>query len=209
MTNNLTIAVITSYLLVSTIWRPNVHHQPSPIISTSATPAQTHTEDISNLAVGTLIALPNRNVRPIEAIAVGDSILAYDSQSKTLHAAAVLEIEQQSSSNLRTLTFDNEKSIVVTPEHLFWTMNKSWASLAHTMRFYNKKNDPYQQLISGDEVLFYTTENNLSKAQLILVGTSNDELVTFNISKLSFGDTFFANGFAVGVEAKDEEDEDK
>lgn len=204
MTNNLTIAVITSYLLVSTIWRPTTYHQSSPITSTSTIPAQTHTEDLSSLAVGTLIALPNHNVRPIEAIAVGDSILAYDSQSQTLRAAAVLEIEQQSSSNLRTLTFDNEKSIVVTPEHLFWTMNKSWASLAHTMRFYNKKNDPHQQLISGDEVLFYTKENNLSKAQLILVGTSNDELVTFSISKISFGDTFFANGFAVGVEAEEE-----
>ncbi len=152
--------------------------------------------DVHCFAAGTNILMANKTFKNIELIKAGDSIMTYNHSCQQLTKVAAAQLITARHANLIQLTFD-DRSILVTDDHPFYTANKQWASV-HP----DKSNDAYvqeqavKQLSIGDQV-FVPADNKFITLKNIEPITGAQ--LTYTIATTE-GDSFIANGMLVKVE---------
>jgi intein/homing endonuclease len=73
------------------------------------------------------VMLPNGEQIPISEIKIGDNILAYDEENKKFVYSKVKKvIVKNTDKEWIKLSFDNDKEIICTSNHLFLTKNRNW-----------------------------------------------------------------------------------
>ncbi len=152
--------------------------------------------DVHCFAAGTSILMADKSVKSIELIKAGDSILSYNQASKQLTKVAVAQLVAARHSNLIQLTFD-DRSILVTDDHPFYTANKQWASVNPDKSNYAYvQEQAVKQLSIGDQV-FVPAENKFITLKRIEPITGAQ--MTYTIASTA-GDNFIANGMLVKME---------
>jgi intein/homing endonuclease len=152
--------------------------------------------DVHCFAAGTSILMADKTEKNIELIKSGDSILTFDKQTNQLSKTVVIRLVTARHSNLVKLTFD-DREIIVTDDHPFFTDNKQWASVNS-----DKSNNFYLQdklvsQLSVDMNVFIPSDNKFIRLKSIehLAG----EQLTYTI-EIASGDSFIANGLLVKTE---------
>lgn len=95
---------------------------------------------------GTLISLANGRTKPIEDIQPGDDIISYDESTKNFTISTVEDTHNNGSTSewIRFVLEDN-RELVVTPDHLMFTTNRGWVKAKY--------------LEEKDDIACYPTEN--------------------------------------------------
>ena len=145
-------------------------------------------------ALGTLVTMSDKTQKKIEEIKIGDKILSFDLNTKQTKESVVESISFSKQKNLVTFVFENGKTITSTDDHPFFT-NNGWASLnpSKTVNYLGFEN--VAKIEFGD--LFVTEKKSV---KLKATSLSSKAKMTYSIVKLNNSNTFFANGFVVGVE---------
>lgn len=78
---------------------------------------------------GTLISTPNELI-PVEKIQGGQSVFSYNSSSEQVEEDKVLNTSVREASSYFEIQVDG-KSILVTGEHPFYTVDKGWVEAQH------------------------------------------------------------------------------
>lgn len=152
--------------------------------------------DVHCFASGTSILLSNKTEKNIELIKIGDSILTFNKQTNQLSKAAVTQLVVTRHSNLIKLTFD-DREIIVTDDHPFFTENKQWSSVNPDKSNYSYLQDNFVTRLSINDNVFVPADNKFIRLKNIeqLVG----EQLTYTI-EITSGDSFIANGLLVKTE---------
>ncbi len=146
-------------------------------------------------AKGTVVSMADGSEKPIENIAKGDEVLTYNFELDKTEVAIVEATAQAQHHNLVQLDFGIKK-IKVTDDHPFYVVGKGWCTInghANSVTSYLGK---IQQLEVGDYIK--TTDGKSVK-----LGAIEQQQIcepTFTITKLSNGNSFYANGLLVAVE---------
>lgn len=146
---------------------------------------------------GTKVTMSDGTSKKIEDVIVGDSILTYNIESKTIEIGKVENVVTPIHSQFIELQFDNNVMNTNTLDHPYYLKNKGWCSYnpKMTMSNYGLKVGKYKE---GDIVLHYddakkrTDEIRIKKIKIIL-----KEQKTYNLQKVSKNHDFFANGILV------------
>lgn len=152
--------------------------------------------DVHCFAAGTNILMADKSVKNIELIKAGDSILTYNHSSQQLTKVAAAQLITARHANLIQLTFD-DRSILVTDDHPFYTANKQWASVHPDKSNYAYvQEQAVKQLSIGDQI-FVPADNKFITLKNIEPITGAQ--LTYTIATTE-GDSFIANGMLVKVE---------
>ena len=152
--------------------------------------------DVLCFAAGTEITMADNSIKNIEKITANDWVMVYDWDNQVLTKSKVTNLVTVKHSNLQKLVFQ-DREIIVTDDHPFWTSENTWASLNA-----KKSNSNYiqeaevVQLNIGDSV-FVPSENKF--VQLLSIEPLEGEQLTYTIETAT-GDNFIANGLLVKTE---------
>ena len=128
---------------------------------------------------GTEITLFNGDVKNIEDIVVGESVLTYNEESGVNENGVVGDLKQHEVHSVIRLTLDNENIIITTQEHPFFVEGKGWVKAGELQPLdICKKVDGSESLISTVEVLEETH-------------------TVYNLLSVSENHNFYANGILV------------
>jgi len=137
----------------------------------------------------------NKSIK-ISELSIGDTILSYDIIKEIYNKSVVLEIVSVEHDNIVELYFTND-TIISTTDHPYFLLNKGWSSFDPKSTKYNYKNyNNVNRIEVGD--YFFTSSNKKNKLEGYAF--KNQQRQTFTITNLDLGNTFFVNGFLVGVE---------
>ena len=137
----------------------------------------------------------NKSIK-ISELSIGDTILSYDIIKEIYNKSVVLEIVSVEHDNIVELYFTND-TIISTTDHPYFLLNKGWSSFDPKSTKYNYKNyNNVNRIEVGD--YFFTSSNKKNKLEGYAF--KNQQRQTFTITNLDLGNTFFDNGFLVGVE---------
>lgn len=152
--------------------------------------------DVHCFAAGTSILLADKTEKNIELIKKGDSILTFDKQTNQLSPAIVSQLIITRHSNLVKLTFD-DREIVVTDDHPFFTDNKEWASVNPVKSNSSYLQDKLVRQLSINDRVFVPSDNKF--IQLKNIEQLAGDQLTYTI-EIAGGDSFIANGLLVKTE---------
>ncbi len=151
--------------------------------------------DVHCFAKGTQILLSDNQTKKIEDLNVGDMIAYMDFDTKTIKASKVDKLEKVIHHGFVTYRFESGLTITATKDHPFKIENKGWASWSPDKSKQYKGFEYIDKIKIGDS---FITLNGTEK--LVSIDFLEAEQETYTISKLRYGDNFFANGLIVGVE---------
>jgi hypothetical protein len=152
--------------------------------------------DVHCFAAGTSILLTDKTEKNIELIKTGDSILTFNKQTNQLSKTAVTQLLVTRHSNLIKLTFD-DREIIVTDDHPFFTDNKQWSSVNPDKSNYSYLQEKFVTQLSINDNVFVPTINKF--IQLKNIEQLAGEQLTYTI-EITTGDSFIANGLLVKTE---------
>lgn len=152
--------------------------------------------DVHCFAKGTLINLPGGQTKNIEDLAVGEQVMTLDRKTDELKIAVVEKLEKVIHHNLVKYVFENGKQIIATQDHPFMVKDKGWASLKPENSMQYNGFATISKIEIDDEFRVGAAHT----ARLIQIEPIYGHQETYTISKLAGGNSFFANGFLVGVE---------
>jgi hypothetical protein len=144
---------------------------------------------------GTQILLADRTSKRIEDVAIGDVVMGFDGQRQV--PVVVEELESPLRDHYCTLTFDDDSVVVLTREHPLYTLH-GWRSLCPDSTTEENSQLLVGQLEIGDHILTVLGQYKCLQS----VRTVTTDVQTYNLSKLSSFDTYFANGFLVHNKAQ-------
>lgn len=152
--------------------------------------------DVHCFASGTKILMTDKSEKNIELIKTGDSIFTFDNQTNQLFKTAVTQLVTTRHSNLIKLIFD-DREIIVTDDHPFFTDNKQWSSVNPDKSNYSYLQDKFVTQLSINDKVFVPSDNKFIRLKNIeqLAG----EQLTYTI-EITTGDSFVANGLLVKTE---------
>ena len=133
----------------------------------------------SCFVAGTEILLSNGDVKNIEDVAVGETVLSYNVELKENEEGIVGELKQHEVDSTIRLTLDNEIILVTTDEHPFYVIEKGWVKA--------KDIEPLDVCLKedGSEALVSTKEIIEGKVEV------------FNLLNVSDNHNFYANRILV------------
>ncbi len=137
---------------------------------------------------GTKITLPNKSVKNIEDIEVGDYVLSY--QKGEFVKSKVLEVENPVRDHLCELSFEDGSKLDMTKEHPVYT-SEGWKSISPVQTFKENPDLNVDELTKGDEVL---TQNSFYK-KIDSINCWGENIQTYNLKKIENTYSFFADGF--------------
>lgn len=137
---------------------------------------------------GTQILLADRTSKGIEDIAVGDVVMGFDGQRQV--PIVVEAMESPLRDHYCVLTFDDDSTVTLTREHPLYTTH-GWRSLCPKSTSDENTQLLVGKLEIGDHVLTAPGQYR----SLLDVRTITTDVQTYNLSRLSDFDTYFANGF--------------
>ena len=158
--------------------------------------------DVHCFAKGTKIQMKDNSQKNIEDIVLGDLVAWMDLESGKIKSAKVEKLEKVIHHGLITYKFSSGKEITTTKDHPFSIMHKGWASLSPEQSRQYKGFQKISLVEIGD--LFMTKQGT---DKLIEIKYLKGDQETYTLSKLSSGDNFIANGFIVGIEEWDFENQ--
>ena len=150
--------------------------------------------DVHCFLAGTKILMSDNSTKNIEEIKRGDKILAFNILANKKEVATVEETVSVKHNNLVTYTFEGGKTITATNDHPFMT-ERGWASMNPSKSANYKGFERSSQIKVGDK--FVTSSGVLT---LVSTSVSPESHTTYTITKLSDGNSFYANDLLVGVE---------
>ena len=140
---------------------------------------------------GTLITLPDKSLKPIEDVKVGDVVLGYDPELRLFKKVTVLELESPIRSDYYIITFEDGSTLKITNEHPIYTI-RGWASINPKITLEDSQMI-VKSLVIGDKVL---TQNNYWK-EITQINRIDEVIQTYNLKSVSNTNTFFADGCLV------------
>jgi hypothetical protein len=147
------------------------------------------------------VSINKTTTQSISLLKKGDKVLSFDIESKMLFETEITGIDSVLHNNLIELYFAND-TITCTDDHPFYIINKGWCSLLPNRTLINYSNySNIKELVVGDLFMFNYNDQISSKK---LIGysykKSSSEEITYTITKLNKGNTYFVNGVLTGVE---------
>lgn len=145
---------------------------------------------------GTQIATGTYGVKSIENIRLGDTILTFDSEKKEAIMGYVKGIHNVKHSDLVEISFQ-EDTLTCTLDHPLYIKDKGWCSFQPemTMALYEGFTS-IGQINEGDLLV----GNGDQYYQILSVSPVKKEQLTYTITGLSTGDSYYANGVLTAVE---------
>ena len=150
--------------------------------------------DVHCFVAGTKILMSDNSTKNIEEIKRGDKILTFNKLTNKKEVATVEETASVKHNNLVTYTFEGGKTITATDDHPFMT-KRGWASMNPSKSVNYKGFEQICRIKVGDK--FVTNSGMLT---LVSTSVSPESHTTYTITKLSDGNSFYANDLLVGVE---------
>ena len=150
--------------------------------------------DVHCFVAGTKILMSDNSTKNIEKIKRGDKILAFNILANKKEVATVEETASVKHNNLVTYTFEGGKTITATNDHPFMT-KRGWASMNPSKSENYKGFEQICRIKVGDKFV-----TNSSMLTLVSTSVSPESHTTYTITKLSDGNSFYANDLLVGVE---------
>ena len=150
--------------------------------------------DVHCFVASTKILMSDNSTKNIEEIKRGDKILTFNKLTNKKEVATVEETASVKHNNLVTYTFEGGKTITATDDHPFMT-KRGWASMNPSKSVNYKGFEQICRIKAGDK--FVTNSGMLT---LVSTSVSPESHTTYTITKLSDGNSFYANDLLVGVE---------
>ena len=150
--------------------------------------------DVHCFVASTKILMSDNSTKNIEEIKRGDKILTFNKLTNKKEVATVEETASVKHNNLVTYTFEGGKTITATDDHPFMT-KRGWASMNPSKSVNYKGFEQICRIKAGDK--FVTNSGMLT---LVSTSVSPESHTTYTITKLSDGNSFYANDLHVGVE---------
>jgi hypothetical protein len=126
----------------------------------------------------------------IEDVKVGDSVMGYDTVSKSMKSAVVQELDTPIRDHLYKLTFQDSTTLRLTSEHPLYTQ-EGWKSIDTQKTYEDIPTLPVTQLKVGDKVLNRYGKYITLTSMLYIPG----RVQTYNLKKVSAYNNFFADSY--------------
>ncbi len=156
--------------------------------------------DVHCFTAGTMIALADGSVKPIERLNTGDRILSYDAAAQRFLPDRVTGLDSAWHCRLVRYRFSNQQELTATADHPFWVAGKGWASAApeKTRRYEGYAAVP--ELHVGDQLLHRSDNGKIAPLTIEDITPIHHPQKTYTITGLQNGQIFFAGGIAAGLE---------
>jgi hypothetical protein len=149
-------------------------------------------------AAGTMVKMADGTEKTIENITYGDKILSYNFSENKTENAIVLATDNRKHHNL--LQIKTEKgSITTTDDHPFYIKGKGWCAVNPGGARQYTGMEGSQTMQKGD-FMYYLENGKINQAEIISIQPLNICVPAYTITRLSSGNSFFANGCLVGIE---------
>ena len=145
------------------------------------------------------VSINNNLTKKINRISIQDTVLTYDLERKMFSESKVLKIDSVFHENLVELYFDND-TITCTTDHPFFINNKGWSSLDPHKTMFNYTNYPKVKKLAIGDSFILKEGDKVSFSKLIGFTYKTSGEMTYTITKISNGNTYFVNGILTGVE---------
>lgn len=137
----------------------------------------------------------------INLLSKGDIVLSYDIDKNIFFESEITNIDSFFHDNLTELFFSDD-TITCTNDHPFYIENKGWCSLVPQKTMNNYSNYSIIKQLEVGDLFIYKNDNNIVTKKLIGYNFKKSESgeMTFTITSLKHGNTYFVNGLLTGVE---------
>lgn len=143
-------------------------------------------------AKGTLISTPT-GTKEIEKLKIGDQVLSYNVETKSIEIATIMDLASQMHHNLYEIDFTSSK-VIVTDDHPFYFNNNYYSILQN-----NKYGFKTLALHKGQEI-DVLIDGKMKTMKIKEIRPLQRCEMTYTITKLDKNNLFFANGACVATE---------
>ena len=148
---------------------------------------------------GTFITMSDGTKKPIERIMPGDKILNVDIQTSRILEDSVIDMVSPEHNCLVSITFSDGTIDKNTFDHPYYVNGKGWCSFKPETTMLNYAIEA-KKLTIGDTCFKYHN-GELEEVTIKKIVESFIKTKTYNISKLKYRNSFFANGILVSNES--------
>ena len=144
---------------------------------------------------GTLLTLGDGSKESIETVKIGETVLGYDVNKNELVNETVLELESPIREGYYILNLNDGSELKITNEHPVYIKNRNyegWASIAP-----EETSKDSSLIVQGLEIGDKVFKSSGSWVEIIGMKYVNEKIQTYNLKRVSGGNTFFADGVLV------------
>ena len=142
----------------------------------------------------------NKNIsESIDKLKIGDSILSCSIPNKQYFQTTITGIDSVYHNNLVELHYEND-TITCTDDHPFFINHKGWCSLNPEKTMRNYSNYPKVNLLEKGDSFISSSGSGITTIKLEDIKFLTKGEMTYTITGLKKGNTYFANGILTGVE---------
>ena len=145
------------------------------------------------------VSINQTEIKKIGRLSIGDSVLSYDLESGEFFNTEIVNIDSVIHDNLVELYFNND-TITCTSDHPFYLENKGWCSLEPLTTMKNYSNYSTVEQMNIGDLFLLKNGDNVTSTKLIGYSFLKEEEMTYTITELTKGNTYFVNGVLTGVE---------
>tara|TARA_Y100001954_G_C15666218_1_gene530320 strand:+ start:209 stop:883 length:675 start_codon:yes stop_codon:yes gene_type:complete len=147
----------------------------------------------------TKIKLKDNIFKTIDKLKINDSITSYSVQNKQSFQTTITGIDSVYHNNLVELHYEND-TITCTDDHPFFINHKGWCSLNPEKTMRNYSNYPKVNLLEKGDSFISSSSSGITTIKLEDIKFLTKGEMTYTITGLKKGNTYFANGILTGVE---------
>lgn len=147
---------------------------------------------------GTGISQSNSQIKPIEKIKAGDTILSVNTKTMLIEKDIVRQIDSVRHSDIIRISFDDMTENSNTSDHPYYVKDKGWCSYKPSLT-QQKYNIITKQLLIGD-ICLRLKKSKLAEVRVTKIIETPGEVMSYNISRLEKNISYFANGILVSNE---------
>jgi intein/homing endonuclease len=142
---------------------------------------------------GTKILMEGGEIKNIEDVVVGDSIVTFDFKNDRTKIEKVLNVFSKKVNKIVEYEFSNGGSLKATLDHPIFVIGKGWSSFDNNLSnaLYNI-GEEIRKIEIGDSVKFHNQDVILSNVKLI-----DEETQVYNLSEVENNHNYFANNVLV------------
>jgi len=144
---------------------------------------------------GTKISMADGSLRNIEDVLIGDTVKTYNTDLGVVENEIVLEVIQPLNDDFVRIAFDSGIKNMNTDDHPYYVVGKGWCS-ANPEKTQLNYGWRVKMLEIGDRCLNLDSES-IDECVVFSIFKENGTRVTYNLSKVSNNNNFFANGILV------------
>jgi hypothetical protein len=147
---------------------------------------------------GTKVTMSDGRLKPIENVAVGDTVLTYDFNTNSIISTEVSRTDARIHNNLIQISFSNKTINTNTQDHPYFVKGKGWSSFNPTQSS-ERYSITTSKLEIGDKCFVYQ-KGKLKKVKVTSIIQQEGAVKTYNLTGLKIGNSYFANGILVNSE---------